>query len=137
MTIQELDTILTNQNGAVTYEQAEDLLNTFFNEPTYTTETWYLSMWALSNKIDYVNIEPNFWKVLKKTVLAWLFSDDDNSDLIGEYDVVTKQVGDKLERNLRLNNDIPQALKNELLTDIGNQALRIESTKLQNAIDSI
>ena len=137
MTVAELEILLDSQNGQITTQQATDFRNSFFNEPAYPTEAWSLSLWALSPKIDLVDIEPIFWYTIKKAVIDWLLSDTDQSDIDLEWDVVTKQDGDKVERNLRLNGDISQAQQDELLIDIGNAAFRIDSTKLQDAVNLV
>ena len=135
MTIAELETILQNNSGQVTPAEALDFRNSYFAEDI--TEAYQLSLWALTPIIDFVTIEPIFWYTLRKAIIDWLLSDDDQSDIDGEWDVITKQDGDKAERKLRQNNDITQAMKDELLLEIGDRAFRIDSTKLQNAIDTI
>lgn len=134
MTISELEIILQAQGGVTTPEQSLDFRNSYFAADI--TEAYQLELWGLSPDIDFVNIEPVFWYTLKKAVLDWLFSDDDQSDIDGEWDVATKQDGDKVERNIRLNSDLSQAQKDELLIDIGNHAFRIDSIKLQTAVNT-
>jgi hypothetical protein len=133
MTIAELQSLLIAQNGQLTEQQAVDFRNSYFNDPLYPTENWYLSLWQINNDIDFFNIQPMFWYVLKKAVIDWLLSDDDDP---AEYDVISRQDGDKVERNLRLDNDVPQALKDELLIEIGQLAFRIDSPKLQTAVNT-
>jgi hypothetical protein len=134
MTVAELQTILQANSGQLTAQEALDFRNSYFAEDI--TEAYSQSLWVLSPDIDYVNIQPVFWYTLKKAVLDWLFSDNDQSDIDGEWDVATKQDGDKVERNIRLNSDLSQAQKDELLIDIGNHAFRIDSTKLQTAVNT-
>ena len=133
MTVAELEVILQANNGQLTEAEALDFRNSYFTEDI--TEAYSQSLWALSNDIDFVNIQPIFWSTLKKAVIDWLFSDDEQSDTDQEWDVASKQDGDKVERNIRLNSDLSQAQKDDLLIDIGNAAFRIDSTKLQDAID--
>ena len=132
MTVAELEIILDAQSGQVTGEQALDFRNSYFAEDI--TEAYSQSLWQLSPKIDFVDIEPIFWYTLKKAVIDWLFSDDDQSDIDQEWDVCTKQDGDSVERNVRLNSDLSVAQKNEIYYDIGQFAFRIDSTKLQTAV---
>ena len=134
MTVAELQIILQTNNGQLTEQEALDFRNSYFAEDI--TEVYSQSLWALSNDIDYVNIQPVFWYTLKKAVIDWLLSDDDQSDINGEWDVASKQDGDKVERNIRLNADLSQAQKDDLLIDIGNAAFRIDSTKLQSAVNT-
>lgn len=134
MTVAELQTILQANSGQLTAQEALDFRNSYFAEDI--TEAYSQSLWVLSPDIDYVNIQPVFWYTLKKAVLDWLFSDNDQSDIDGEWDVATKQDGDKVERNIRLNSDLSQAQKDELLIDIGNHAFRIDSIKLQTAVNT-
>jgi len=134
MTVAELEIILQANSGQLTEQQALDFRNSYFAEDI--TEAYSQSLWQLSNDIDYVDIQPVFWYTLKKAVIDWLFTDDDQSDIDGEWDVASKQDGDKVERNIRQNNDLSQAQKNDLLFDIGQAAFRIDSTKLTNAISA-
>ena len=134
MTVAELETILQANNGQLTEQEALDFRNSYFAEDI--TEAYSQSLWALSNDIDYVVIQPVFWYTLKKAIYDWALSDDDQSDIDLEWDVVTKQIGDKIERNLRLSNDISQAQQDEILFEIGQLAFRIDSTKLQTAVDT-
>ena len=133
MTVAELEIILQANNGQLTEQEALDFRNSYFAEDI--TEAYSLSLWALNDDIDYVTIQPVFWYTLKKAVIDWLFSDDDQSDIDGEWDVASKQDGDKVERNIRLNSDLSQTQKDDLLIDIGIAAFMIDSTKLQDAID--
>ena len=134
MTIAELQIILQNQSGITTPQQSLDFRNSYFAEDI--TEAYQLELWSLRPDIDFVNIEQMFWYVLKKAVLDWLLSDDDQSDIDGEWDVIPKQAGDKAERNVRLNSDLSTAQKNELYYDIGQGAFRIDSSKLQTAVNN-
>ena len=135
MTVAELQTILQANSGQLTEQEALDFRNSYFAEDI--TEAYSQSLWALSGDINYVTIQPVFWYTLKKAVIDWLFSDDEQSDIDGEWDVATKQDGDKVERNIRLNNDLSTAQKDDLLIDIGEASFRIDSTKLQTAIDNV
>ena len=134
MTVAELQALLQAQNGTITPSQATDFRNSYFAQDI--TEAYYLSLWAINGDIDFFNITPIFWYTLKKAVIDWLFSDDDQSDIDGEWDVCTRQDGDKVERSLRQSNDLSQAQKDDLLIDIGNASFRIDSTKLQTAINT-
>lgn len=144
MTIAELEVLLQTQNGLITEVQALDFRNSYFVADI--TEAYQSDLWALKPDIEFVGIEPIFWYTLKKAVIDWLLTDDyteeeeaeaEANQIDLEYDVVSHQDGDKVERNLRQDGDIPQALKDELLIEIGQRAFRIDSSKLVDAINNV
>lgn len=134
MTLSELQTILTNQNGVLSEQNVLDFRNSYFN--LEITDAWMGDFIDLDDEVDWVLSHSSVYYLTSKIVVDYLLTDDDQSDIDDIYDVVTKQEGDQAEKKLRLS-ALPQDLQDQILLEIGARASAIESTKLQTAIDNV
>ena len=92
-----------------------------------------------SEAIDFVNSHPDLWRIWKNFVKNYLFDDDPPEPEPPDYvwDVITKQKGDFLEREIDKISGFPVQLRNETLIEVGEEMGGNESTKLQAAIDEL
>ena len=134
MTLIELQILLTNQNGILSEQNVLDFRNSYF--ALDISQAWMSDFIDLDNEVDWILSHSSVYYLTSKIVVDFLLTDDDQSDINLIYDVVTKQEGDQVERKLRLST-LPQDLQNQILTEIGQRASSILSTKLQNAINNV
>ena len=134
MTLAELQIILTTQNGILSEQNVLDFRNSYF--ALDISQAWMSDFIDLDNEVDWILSHSSVYYLTSKIVVDFLLTDDDQSDINLIYDVVTKQEGDQVERKLRLST-LPQDLQNQILTEIGQRASSILSTKLQNAINNV
>ena len=134
MTLAELQTLLTNQNGVLSEQNVLDFRNSYF--ALEITEAWMGAFIDLDDEVDWVLSHSTVYYLTSKIVVDFLLTDNDQSDIDDIYDVITKQEGDQAEKKLRLS-ALPQDLQDQILIEIGIRASAIESTKLQTAINNV
>jgi hypothetical protein len=102
-------------------------------------DTKMIKVFQYSGSVDFVNSHSDLWRIWKNFVKNYLFDDnptpEEEDDPNYIYDVITKNKGDFLEREIDKITNFPVQLRNEMLIEVGEQMGGNLSTKLQTQID--
>ncbi len=87
----------------------------------------------LAVNIDFVNSHQSINTLYEKVITDFLLTDDEQSDINGEWDIVTQAQGDATVTRLTAA-AFPNSLKKRILLNIDALAFRIDSQNLKDAI---
>jgi len=102
-------------------------------------ETKMVKIFQYCGFIDFNNSHTDLWRIYKNFVKNFAFDDDAPEPEPPNYvwDVITKNKGDFIEREIDKIDNFPVQLRNETIIELGEEMGGNLSTKLQAAIDAL